>query len=386
MCGMHFTSRNQQLRLITGRYGAQTPFSDQLADRWVGGEWRVDATHNTIIAVTNAGHSATEAVLTFHYNHGQDRYEIRRTITAGDQFWLNLGDTIHGRVPDNQGRTFPPELTSGTYDLRETDRAGNPSLFEGKFIVDKTYGHLAYGCLDCCGYTATEMLPNPEQLAVQGQDQLSVQAYDACFDDWTPVTGHFSGWDSGNHSVAILSSNQITGMGVGSTDAFASGQLLNSGPPRRCPMQERNPANDNNVDAPHHLQVKSDTIGPLTACPTTTFRKISYQIVDASNTPVQAFVTIREQFTSKSANTCNTTIQTSESCSLIGLGSFSDGITVGCNSVGGSCGTTYTHQQWVWCANPPVVIATPGDLIIHNNGVSVGGNTTGFTPGTYIYP
>ncbi len=148
----------------TGRYGAQTPFSDQLADRWVGGEWQVDATHNTIIAVTNAGHSATEAVLTFHYNHGQDGYEIRRTIAAGDQLWLNLGDTIHGRVPDNQGRTFPPELTSGTYDLRETDGAGNPSLFEGKFIVDKTYGHLAYGCLHCCGYTATEMLANPEQL------------------------------------------------------------------------------------------------------------------------------------------------------------------------------------------------------------------------------
>ena len=164
-------------------------------------------------------------------------------------FWLNLGDTIHGRVPDNQGRTFPPELTSGTYDLRETDRAGNPSLFEGKFIVDKTYGHLAYGWLDCCGYTATEMLANPEQLAVQGQDHLSVQAYDACFDDWTPQTGHFSGWDSGNHSVAMLSSNQITGMGVGSTDAFASGQLLNSGPPRHCPMQPRNPANTTNVCA-----------------------------------------------------------------------------------------------------------------------------------------
>ncbi len=238
----------------TGRYGAQTPFSDQLADRWVGGEWQVDATHNTIIAVTNAGHSATEAVLTFHYNHGQDGYEIRRAIAAGDQLWLNLGDTIHGRVPDNQGRTFPPELTSGTYDLRETDRPDNPSLFEGKFIVDKTYGHLAYGCLHCCGYTATEMLANPEQLGVQVQDLLSVQAYDACFDDWTPQTGHFSGWDSGNHSVAMLSSNQITGMGVGSTDAFASGQLLNSGPPRHCPMHQYNPATPTNVRTVYQVE------------------------------------------------------------------------------------------------------------------------------------
>src|SRR4051812_20148979 len=58
------------------------------------------------------------------------------------------------------------------------------------------------------------------------------------------------------------------------------------------------------------------------------------------------WATRREQFTSKSANTCNSTINTSETCSTDVGGTFVDAISVGCNSVGGSCGVTYTHQQW----------------------------------------
>jgi hypothetical protein len=133
------------------RYGAQTPFDDQLADFWVGGEWQVDATHNSIMAVTNAGKKPADALLTFHYNHGQGHYEIQRTIAPGDQLWLNLGDLIHGAIPDKKGKTFPADLTFGTYDIRQPNGAANPSLFEGKIIVDKTYGHLAYGCVHCCG-------------------------------------------------------------------------------------------------------------------------------------------------------------------------------------------------------------------------------------------
>ena len=63
------------------------------------GLWQVDSTHNSIIAVTNAGKAATTAILTFHYNGGKETYQIKRAITPGDQLWLNLGDT------------FPPDLT-----------------------------------------------------------------------------------------------------------------------------------------------------------------------------------------------------------------------------------------------------------------------------------
>ena len=242
----------------TGRFGAQTPFSDQLADHWAGGEWQVDAAHNSIIAVTNVGKKPAEALLTFHYNHGQDQYEVQKTIAAGDQLWLNLGDLIHGAVPDRQGRTFPADLTYGTYDIRQPHAAGNPSLFEGKIIVDKTYGHLAYGCVMCCGFANPQILANPEYLAVLGQDALGVWATDQCQDDQVDVSDNFSGWDTNNHSVAVMSSRQITGMGAGSTNAFASGTLnFGSEGSNKCLQRHYTPQNNNNVQVPTASRIQT---------------------------------------------------------------------------------------------------------------------------------
>lgn len=144
----------------------------------------------------------------------------------------------------------------------------------------------------------------------------------------------------------------------------------------------------NQPGVPDHLQVVSDIRSAFSNCPSTARRLITYQEVDVNNNPVGT-IHSREQFASKSANSCNTTINTSETCSQDTNGSFTDALSVGCNSVGGSCGVTYTHQQWLWCpggGKPDVVIATPGDLIIHNDSISVGGNTTQFPAGTEIYP
>jgi hypothetical protein len=91
----------------TGRYGAQTPFSDQLADHWVAGAFQVDATHNSVIALGNGGTKPADAVITFHYNHGQSHYEVAQTIAPGDQLWINLGDRIRNQVPDAKGAKFP---------------------------------------------------------------------------------------------------------------------------------------------------------------------------------------------------------------------------------------------------------------------------------------
>jgi hypothetical protein len=49
----------------TLKYGAQTPFSDQLAFHWVGSEWQSDSLHNSIITVGNRGHQANQG--RFHY-------------------------------------------------------------------------------------------------------------------------------------------------------------------------------------------------------------------------------------------------------------------------------------------------------------------------------
>lgn len=156
-------------------------------------------------------------MLTFHYNHGQGQYEVRRTIAAGDQLWLNLGDIIHGSIPDTKGRTFPLDLTWGTYEIREPGRNADPSLFEGKIIVDTTYGHFAYGCATCCGDGFPGIVADPENLPFQAQDTLAVIATNACtgYDD--NLTENFSGWDTGNSSIATMNSTHITAVGLMNT-------------------------------------------------------------------------------------------------------------------------------------------------------------------------
>ena len=85
----------------------------------------------------------------------------------------------------------------------------------------------------------------------------------------------------------------------------------------------------------------------------------------------------KKQFESKSANTCNTKITTSESCSGTPSGIIHDSLTVGCNSVGNGCGYTYTKQQWVWCnGTSEPVIGTVGDSVVHDDAISVDGSFT----------
>ena len=232
----------------TGRYGSQTPFADQLSDHWVAGKFEVDSTHNSLIAVTNAGKKPTDAVLTFHYNHGEEQYEIRRTIAPGDQLWLNLGDIIRGGVPDTKGRTSPPNLTWGTYEIREPGRNGDPGLFEGKIIVDKTYGHLAYGCTTRCADGYPGVFSNPEVLPTLLWDYLEVIATNSCTGGDDNLTGNFSGWGTMDSSIATMSSNQITGVGPGTTSAFSSGTFnYNNGVSKYCTLKTSTPRNTTNV-------------------------------------------------------------------------------------------------------------------------------------------
>jgi hypothetical protein len=137
---------------------------------------------------------------------------------------------------------------------------------------------------------------------------------------------------------------------------------------------------------PDHLVVQSDTTSVVCSSNGTVRRDITYSEVDVNGNNVGTINT-KEQFGSKSANTCNTTINTSETCSPDSGGILTDHLWVGCNSVGGSCGYTYTHQQWLYCPSgggTAVVFATPGDLVVHNNSVTVSGHAS-FSTGTKIF-
>lgn len=65
----------------TLRYGAQTPFWDQLSFRWEGGLWQSDVQHNSIITVGNGGTKSTKAAFTIFYNEGKEQYSFSKCLS-----------------------------------------------------------------------------------------------------------------------------------------------------------------------------------------------------------------------------------------------------------------------------------------------------------------
>jgi hypothetical protein len=376
----------------TLRYGAQTPFTDQLSYRWEGGMWEYDAHHSSIITAGNGGTKPTQAAFTLFYNQGAERYDLEQTLQPDEQMWIDVGKLIREHVPDKNGKTLPADLSSGSFEVRDLIDTGIGSLFEGKLIYDKTYGHVTYGCSLCCGYQKPGFFGfNPLGIPLSGDSQNEVWSYDACLDVNIEVTNWFyPNWSTLNTAIATVNtSGGHHGVSVGSTGTNTWGNLATQ-TYRYCPVALFAPPTAGaTVRKPHHLKVLSDTYAASSACPTTARRLIEYQEVDINNAPVGT-IQSKELFGNISTNTCkNGNPSTSSTCSTDDNGVFTDALSINCNSVGGSCGMTLTKQQWLWCpANgaTPVVIATPGDIILHNDSISVGGNTAGFAAGTYIYP
>ena len=42
-------------------------------------------------------------------------------MQPGQQVWLNLGALLHNQVPDSDGKTIPPDVMFGSYELRDLD-------------------------------------------------------------------------------------------------------------------------------------------------------------------------------------------------------------------------------------------------------------------------
>jgi hypothetical protein len=204
-----------------GRLGAQTPFTDQAANHWEGGMWEVDANHDTIIAVGNADTTASKAKITLYYNSGQAKYQVEPTLDHDEQVWLDIGKLIRDQVPDVHGTTIPLTVMSGSYELESVTDKPTDGLFEGKLVVDKTYGYAVHGCALCCPHEYDErwVVQDPLNLSSGGSNPQSVWGIDACNNNTVQIPS--SGWTTGNPNVATASGNVITAAGVGSTSDYA---------------------------------------------------------------------------------------------------------------------------------------------------------------------
>jgi hypothetical protein len=230
----------------TFRYGAQTPFSDQLAFHLEGAAWQVDEYHNSLITVGNGGAKPVTARLTFYYEGGTRKYEMERTIPPDDQTMVNVGELIRNQIPDKNGRAMPADLKTGAYQLIDVADRPTASLYEGKVVTDKKFGHATYGCMICCGYNGLRLNPSPVYTDIGGFAALDAEGMDACGGrtllnlDWYADP---PSWMSDNRSVMTIAPTQVTGVSTGGANLYTT--LTNimegktySGEGNPCPMND----------------------------------------------------------------------------------------------------------------------------------------------------
>lgn len=237
----------------TLRYGAQTPFSDQLSHRWEGGKWEVDRDHDSIITAGNGGTKPLKASFTIFYNHGQEKYELEQTLQPDDQMWIDIGDLIRRQVPDENRKILPANLTEGSYQFNDLTNIGTGNLFEGKVIYDLRFGHVAYGCASCCGAGEPPWVaPNPLGVPLSFTNGLDVDTADGCYGDVYSVITDFTSWSSANTSVATITSTtaQVTGISVGSAVQSSPGYISWGGADvKHCTNRYFTPSGPANVAA-----------------------------------------------------------------------------------------------------------------------------------------
>lgn len=232
-------------------YGAQTPFSDQLSFHWVGSEWEYDPLHDSILTVGNGGTAPAQTRFTIVYDGGRAKYETEQTLQPDQQMWVDVGKLIHERVADKNGKTLPVDLTSGTYEWRDLTNKDIGVLFEGKIVYDKTFGHVTYGCAECCGYYGLAYLDfNPLGIPLLGTTDNGVNTDDSCDGGDVDDSSYFYGnWTTANTSIATVNYyGTHTGVAAGTTTSKTSAYLQAEGKQAPdCPVKFFSPSGTANV-------------------------------------------------------------------------------------------------------------------------------------------
>jgi hypothetical protein len=136
----------------------------------------------------------------------------------------NLADLLRNQVPDSDGKTIPADTMFGSYELRDLDHPVLGLLYEGKLVIDKTYGHAAYGCAHCCGYSKGQISPTPFS-GPPGIDNMDTfQALSVCNSQWEDFD-FATNWKSSNLPVATLASAKLHTVAPGGATGSAKETL-----------------------------------------------------------------------------------------------------------------------------------------------------------------
>lgn len=243
---------------------------------FAGGEWRADSAHNQIVAVTNTGQKAANALLTLHYDNGEKSYEMQQSIQPGDQMWLNVASLIRNRIADRKGNVLPTDLSFGTYDVQDLS-PGLGSLLLGNLALDGTFGFQAHPPdLPLCCVTIDPTW-DPDYITFEALSgfgktlPVNVNGYNSCTGTLENISLDFFSWWSGNTAVAQVTKQQVKSVGVGVTTGTAEGYVI-EGQGSNCVETIVEPSAPITVQVPTSLKFLSVTVlpngsGPPNGCP-----------------------------------------------------------------------------------------------------------------------
>ena len=271
----------------TGRYGVQSPFSEGLAAKWRGSMWQVDATHNTLLTVANAGAKPAHARLILSYNAGAGEYQLPdKTLRPGEQMWVDVAELLRDQVPDADGRTLPPEAGLGSFRIRDEASPVAGHLYVGELLIDSgPMGHVHPMCAECCGFTSATISPDPIDILIGDNLGTTVWGDNQC-NGMEDVTSSCYNWSSTNTSVATVdSSGNVTAV-AGGTATIKCQVDLEGLKPASCPDKTLYPSAPMNGQTPGYVSVGTATADSV-RCGTSSFfarrLTIPYQVLDSSS-------------------------------------------------------------------------------------------------------
>jgi hypothetical protein len=142
------------------------------------------------------------------------------------------------------------------------------NLIEGKVALDKTFGHLTYGCLTCCGSTPY-LSPGTLGLGVGGDGFIGAMGNNNCTGATVNLQTYFSSstarWWSGNTSTATVTSFKGHGVAPGATNGLATATVPSGDggvPKSPCPKLTQEGTNNVKVQVPTSLSVLNVTVLP----------------------------------------------------------------------------------------------------------------------------
>ncbi|MGH9500083.1 MAG: hypothetical protein ACRD3L_13160 [Terriglobales bacterium] len=217
------------------------------------------------------GHPPTRAQVTLFYNGGKSKYRVEKSLAPGEHIWLNLGELLHDQLPDSDGATIPPDVMFGSYELRDLGHPVIGQLYEGKLVVDKTYGHASYGCNHCCGYSQSQLSPTPLGGPPGIDNTDTYQSYSVCNARWEDFDEAFNPSSTNNGIATLNAALNLHTVAAGNATASAKNTL---------PFQANRTSNCVNtpMPGPQPVTVQVPTASRIT-------ETLSSHSVNASNFP-----------------------------------------------------------------------------------------------------